>query len=143
MWHRHDGLNGRLFHPGIFPVDAHVEFWRSGSLSRGYPCPLHKLGRLDSWSTLADYFGACGALYSVRIFHQPRSQSVNSLLHPTKRFCAFVQHQQQNDILLDNLTNLQTNITLIPGSLEWDSLLPPIIHSHHAFHIHSIHTQAL
>ena len=49
-------------------------------------------------------------------------------------------HQQQNDFLLVNLTNPRTNITLIPGSLGWDSLLPPIIHSHHAFHIHSIHT---
>ena len=48
--------------------------------------------------------------------------------------------QQQNDFLLVNLTNPRTNITLIPGSLGWDSLLPPIIHSHHAFHIHSTHS---
>ena len=44
--------------------------------------------------------------------------------------------------ILVNLANPRTNVTLTPGSLGWDSFLPPIIHSHHAFHIHSTHTWA-
>ena len=59
--------------PGIFLVDAHMTFDAPSPVSVGYPCPLHKLGPLDPWPTLADYFGARGALYSVRTFHQPRS----------------------------------------------------------------------
>ena len=117
-------------------------FGAPGPVSVGYPCPLHQLGPLDPWPTLADYIGARGALYSVRIFHQPRSQPVNRLLHPTKGLVPSSNTNNQNDLLLVNLTNPLTNITQTPGSLGWDSLLPPIIRSHHAFYIHPIYNLA-
>ena len=63
------------------PSDAHVEFWRSGSLSEGRPWPLHYPGPLAYSGRLS---GALGALYSILNFQQPRSQPVNRLLHPSK-----------------------------------------------------------
>ena len=59
---------------------------------------------------------------------------------PPNGYRAFTQHHRQNDLLFVNLTNPLTNIKLTPGSLGWESLLPPLIHSPHAFHIHSTHT---
>ena len=75
--------------------------------------------------------------YSPFNSHAP-SRSMDSCT-PPNGFRAFIHHQQ-NALLLVNLTNPLTNITLTPGSLVWNSLLPRLIHSHHAFHIRSIHT---
>ena len=122
--------------PGIFPADARVAFWCSGSRFRGLPVPI---ALTRSLGPMAYYFGV---LYSVRIFPQPRSQLVKRLLHPSKGFVPSFDTNNKPTSILVNLTNPLTFITLTPGSLGWDSLLPPIIHSHHAFHIHSIHTRA-
>ena len=121
------------------PSDAHVAFWRFGSLSEGRPCPLHYLGPLDPWPTLADcpVPGVPSTQYSPFTSHAP-SRSMDSCT-PPNGFRAF-SPQQQNDLLLVNLTNPLTNIKLTPGSLGWESRLPPLIHSHHAFHIRSIHS---
>ena len=76
--------------------------------------------------------------YSPFDSHAP-SRSMNSCTPPNWVSCLHTP-PTQNDLLLVNLTNPLTNLTLTPGSLGWDSLLPPIIHSHHAFHIRSTHT---
>ena len=60
---------------------------------------------------------------------------------PYKKVRAFVQHQQPNDILLVNLTNPLTVITLTPGFLGWDSLLPPN-HSFAPCIPHSLHSHS-
>ena len=75
----------------------------------------------DTWPTLADYFGARGALDSVRIFPQPRSQPVNRLLHPSKRFLPSFDTNNKPTSILVNLTCPLTNITLTPGSLGLES----------------------
>ena len=62
---------------------------------------------------------------------------------PPNGFHAFIHHQQQNDLLLVNLTNPLTNITLTPGSLGWDSILPSLSHSHNTYHIRSTHSGPL
>ena len=109
----------------------------------GRPCPLHYPG--PSW--------ALGLLWPTspvpRVptkqnspFHSHApSRSMNSCT-PPNGFRAFSRHQQQNDLLFVNLNNPLTNIKLTPGSLGWESLLPPTSHSHHAYHIRSTHTQA-
>ena len=124
---------------GIFPVYAHVEFWGSGSRFRGLPVLITLTQCLGS---MAYYFGARGALYSVRTFQQPRSQPVNRLLHPSKGFVPSFDTNNKPTSVLVNLTNPLTAPTLTLGYLGWDSLLPPIIRSQYVFHIHSIHTRA-
>ena len=59
---------------------------------------------------------------------QPRSQPSTGLLHPSKWVSSLHSHQQQNDLHVVNLTNTLTHITLTPGSLGRESLLPPITH---------------
>ena len=126
--------------PGIAPLPCpRGIFGAPGPISDGPPVPSTLSRSLGPMAYSGRLSGARGILYSILTFQQPRSQPVNELLHPSKRLCAFSQHQQQNDLLLLNLTNPLINITLTPGSLGWDSLLPPIIHSHHAFPIHSTH----
>jgi len=74
---------------------------------------------------------------------KPRSQPVNFTLAPLQMgIVPSLNINNKTTILFVNLSNPLTNIKLTPGSLGWESLLPPLIHSHHAFHIHSIHTQA-
>jgi len=94
------------------------------------------------WPTLADcpVPGVPSTRYSPFNSHAP-SWSVDSCTPPNV-FRAFIHHQQQNDLLLVNLTNplTITNITLTPGSLGWVSRLPPLIHLHHAYHIRSTHS---
>jgi len=126
--------------PGYSPVYAHVAFLVLRVPFRGSPVPI-SLSRSHGTHDLLWQTSPCpGCPLPSTHLSTSRSQPVNGLLHPSKRFRAFFQHQQQSDLLLVNLTNPLTNITLTPGSLGWDSLLPPIIHSHHAFHIHSIHS---
>ena len=105
--------------PGIFPVDAHVAFWHSGSLSRGYLCPLHQLGRLDPWPTLADYTnsvawthgllwpttsvpGVPSTQYAYLHSHAP---SRSRLLHPSKGFVPSSNTNNKPTSVLVNLTN--------------------------------------
>ena len=130
---------GGLPFPALPPSDAHVAFWRYGSRSAGRPCPLHYPGPLDPWPTLADcpVPGVPSTRYSPFNSHAP-SRSMDSCT-PPNRFHAFSQHQQQNDLLLVNLTNPLTNITLTPGSLWWDSLLPST-HSFAPCIPHSLHS---
>ena len=111
------------------PSDAHVAFWRYGSRFRRvarahYTIPVPwTLGLL--WPT-SPVPGVPSKQYSPSDSHAP-SRSMNSCT-PPNGFRVFSQHQQQNDLLLVNLTNPLTNIKLTPGSLGWESLLPPIIH---------------
>jgi len=116
--------------------------WCSGSRSVGRPCPVRYPGPLDPgllWPTTS-VPGVPTTRYSPSQATLPAGQFYYCT--PPNGYRAFTQHQQQNDLLFVNLTNPVTNIKLTPGSLGWESLLPPLIHSHHAFHIHSIHTQA-
>ena len=125
----------------LLPSDAHVAFWRFGSRFRRVACGHYTipvpwtLGLL--WPT-GLVPGVPSTRYSPFNGHAP-SRSMDSCTLPNG-FRAFFPHQQQNDLLLVNLNNPLTNIKLTPGSLGWVSLLPPLIHSHHAFHIRSIHT---
>ena len=127
--------------PGYSPIYAHVASQRYGSRFRRatraqYTIPVPWTHGL-LWPT-SPVPGVPSNRYSPFNSHA-LSQSMDSCT-PPNGFRAFFPHQQQNDLLLVNLTNPITYITLTPGSLGWDSLLRPFIHSHHAFHIHSIHT---
>ena len=157
--------------PGIFPVNAHVACWCSVSLPVGtcahytnlvawtlgllwpttsvapVPFPVDTRAHYTNsvawthgllWPTTS-VPGVPSTQYAYFTSHAP-SRSIFSCT--LQKVFAFVQHQQPNDILLVNLTHPLTIITLTPGSLGWDSPLLPIIRSHHAFHIHSIHTRA-
>ena len=141
---------GVLRPPGPFPrvaraqYTAPVAFWRYRSRFRRvaraqlhYPGPSWALGLL--WPT-SPVPGVPTKQNSTFHSHTP-SQSMNSCT-PSNGFRAFSRHQQQNDLLLVNLNKPLTNIKLTPGSLGWESLLPPTSHSHHAYHIRSTHTQA-
>ena len=75
-------------------------------------------------------------------FHQPRSQPVNILLHPTKRFRAFVQHQQPNDILLVNLTHPLTIYHYTNPGFPWVGFTPPPNHSFAPCIPHSLHSHS-
>ena len=109
----------------LSPSDAPVAFWRYGSRFRRvarahYTIPVPwTLGLL--WPT-SPVPGVPSQQMLTFHSHAP-SQSMNSCT-PPNGFRAFSQHQQQDDLLLVNLTNPLTNITLTPGSLGWVSLLP-------------------
>ena len=126
--------------PGIAPLRCPRGILALRVPFHGLPVPTTLSRSLGPLAYSGRLSGARGALYSKLTFpsHAP-SRSMDSCT-PPNGFRAFFPHQQQNDPLLVNLTNPLTNITMTPGSLGWDSLLPPLIRSHHAFHIHSIHT---
>ena len=104
--------------------------WCSGSRSVGRLCPVRYPGPLDPWPTTS-VPGVPTTRYSPSQATLPAGQFYYCT--PPKGYRAFTQHQQQNDLLLINLTNPLTNITLTPGSLGWESLLPPTV-------IHTMHT---
>ena len=80
--------------------------------------------------------GVPSTRYSPFNSHAP-SRSMDSCT-PPNGFRAFIPHQQQNDLLLVNLTNPLTNITLTPGSRV--GFTPPHTHSFAPCIPHSLHS---
>ena len=106
------------------PYDAHVAFWRYGSRFRqvarahyttrslGLLCPTRPVPGVPSTRYLSTATLPAGPWTPA----------------PFKSYRAFFPHQQQNDLLLVNLTNPLTNIKLTPG-VPWVGFPPPpIIH---------------
>ena len=83
---------------------------------------------MDPWPTTADKPGARGTHSAIRTVRSHAPNPSTGLLHPSKRVSSLLTHQQQNDFHFVNLTNPLTHITLTPGSLGRESLLPPITH---------------
>ena len=123
--------------------------WRPGPLSEGHPCPVHcprgirrpgphisgspvpiTLSRppMGPWPTAADSPGARGTHSAILTIRSHAPNPSTGLLHPSKRVLSLHSHQQQSDLHFVNLTNPLTHITLTPGSLGRESLLPPITH---------------
>ena len=139
----------RVDAPGPFPrvaraqYTAPVAFWCCGSrfrlVARSHftiPAPLGPLaysGRL---------IRCLGCPLNKLTFPQPRSQPVHELLHPSKRVSCLLSTPTTTRPPFSKFDYPLTNIKLTPGSLGWESLLPPTSHSHHAYHIRSTHTQA-
>ena len=132
--------------PGDFPSTL---TWQAGTPGPfpGYPRPMHC--PRGQWCPGPRIMRATHAHYAIPAPHGPlayrgrlarcphsailtvRSHAPNpstGLLHPSKRVSSLRSHQQQNDFHFVNLTNPLTHISLTPGSLGRESLLPPITH---------------
>ena len=113
------------------PVPTHCPrgLWRPGPPISGSPVPT-TLSRppMGPWPTVANQPGARGTHSAILTVRSHASSPSTGLLHPSERVSSLHSHQQQNDLHVVNLTNLLTHITLTPGSLGWESLLPPITH---------------
>ena len=111
------------------PRTAHAAYGAPGPAHSGSPVPATYPGPpMGPWPTTADKPGARGthsAILTVRS-HAPNPST--GLLHPSKRVSSLHSHQQQNDFHFVNLINPLTHLTLTPGSLGRESLLPPITH---------------
>ena len=120
--------------PGPFPgyprpIHCTRGQWRPGPRISGSPVPT-TLSRppMGPWPTAADWPGARGTHSAILTVRSHAPSPSTGLLHPSKRVSSLHSHQQQNDLHFVNLTNPLTRITLTPGSLGRESLLPPITH---------------
>ena len=135
--------------PGPFPGYPHPlqcprGLWRSGPRISGSPVPSTlSWPPMGPWPTAADLPVARGTHSAILTIRSHAPNPSTGLLHPSKMGSSLHSHQQQNDFHFVNLANPLTHITLTPGSLGRESLLPPNHSSHHAFHIHSIHSDLL
>ena len=75
-----------------------------GILALRVPFPWVPVPITLTWTLgpMADYFGAWGALYSVRNFPKLRSQLVQSILHLAKGFVLLFNTNNKTVILLVN-----------------------------------------
>ena len=125
----------RVGAPGPFPrvacgqYTAPVAYGAPGPASAGHPCPRRYPGppwALGLPQPTSPVPGVPTQRYSPFVATLPTRQQGSCT--PPNGFGAYIPTNSKTTSIFVNLTNPLTHITLTPGSLGWESLLPPITH---------------